>query len=494
MKKNLYPAIPVLIVDDEAIALKSYELAFLSAGINNVILCDDGRDALRILGERDVEMVILDMIMENVSGTEVLEAINHEYPDVPVIIVTGVNDINTAVECIKMGAMDYFLKPVDTKKLINQVRNSIEIRDLKRENIKLRNHLLTETPAKDKAFSKIVTRNRYMLSLFQYCAAIAQSSQPVLITGETGAGKELFAQAIHTLSNASGKFVAVNIAGFDDNILSDTLFGHERGAFTGADRKRRGLVEQADNGSLFLDEIGDLNMASQIKLLRLLQEREFTALGADKSKHSNARVILATHRELSLLQHSQDFRRDLYYRISTHHIHVPPLREHKDDIQLLVEHFLVKASRELKRKPPTYPPELIILLKSYHFPGNIRELEAMVFDAVSNHRAKMLSTKIFREHISRNSSEPIQTDNFKINSENWARNLEMLPSLKDTALALVKEAMWRTGGNQSVAARMLGITPQALSSRLKRGKEKSGAGQVTGRRMKNSARNYSDLG
>ncbi len=472
MKQILYPAIPILIVDDEAIALKSYELAFLSAGINNVILCNDGRDALKILIERDIEMVVLDMIMENISGTEVLEAINHEHPDVPVIIVTGVNDINTAVECIKMGAMDYFLKPVDTKKLINQVRHSIEIRDLKRENIKLRNHLLTESRDKDKAFSKIITRNRSMLSLFRYSAAIAQSSQPVLITGETGTGKELFAQALHALSNSSGKFVSVNVAGFDDDTLSDLLFGHENGAFPGADRKRRGLVEHANNGSLFMDEIGELNAASQVKLLRLLQDREFTTIGADTSKHSNARVMLATHLELSFLQHSQDFRRDLYYRISTHHIHVPPLRERKDDIQLLLEHFLVKASRELGRKPPTYPPELIILLKSYHFPGNVRELEAMVFDAVSNHRAKMLSTKIFRDHINRNSTEPLQTDNLKINSENWARNLEMLPSLKDAAQALVEEAMWRTNGNQSVAARMLGVTPQALSSRLKRGKIK----------------------
>lgn len=483
MKKNLYPAIPLLIVDDEAIALKSYELAFLSAGINNVILCDDGREALKIIGERDVEMVILDMIMANVSGTEVLEAINNEYPDIPVIIVTGVNDLNTAVECIKKGAMDYFLKPIDTKKLINQVRNSIEIRELKRENIKLRNHLLTETPAKDKAFAKIVTRNRYMLSLFQYCSAIAQSSQPVLITGETGTGKELFAQAIHTLSDNSGKFIPVNIAGFDDNMLSDTLFGHEKGAFTGADRKRRGLVEQADNGSLFLDEIGDLSMASQVKLLRLLQEREFTALGADKSKHSNARVILATHRELSILQHNMEFRRDLYYRISTHHIHIPPLRERKDDIQLLLEHFIVKAARELDHKPPTYPPELITLLQSYHFPGNVRELEAMVFDAVSNHRTKMLSTKIFKEHLNRNSSEPLQTDNLKINSENWTRNLEVLPSLKEAAQILIKEAMWRTGSNQSVAARMLGITPQALSARLKRNKDNNDHGTVA-RRMK----------
>jgi len=482
MKKTLYPAVPVLIVDDEAIALKSYELAFLSAGINNVILCNDGRDALKIVEERDVEMVILDMIMENISGPEVLESINHTHPDIPVIIVTGVNDINTAVECIKMGAMDYFLKPIDTKKLINQVRNSIEIRDLKRENAKLRNHLLTDTADKNKAFSKIITRNRYMLSLFQYCTAIAQSSQPVLITGETGTGKELFAQAIHNHSDFAGKFVPVNIAGFDDNMLSDTLFGHERGAFTGADRKRRGLVEQADSGSLFLDEIGDLSMASQVKLLRLLQEREFTALGSDQSKHSNARVILATHRELSILQHSKEFRRDLYYRISTHHIHVPPLRDRKDDIQLLLEHFLVKASRELGHKPPTYPPELIILLKSYHFPGNVRELEAMVFDAVSNHRAKMLSTKIFREHINRNSTEPLQTDGLKINSENWARNLEMLPTLKEAARVLVEEAMWRTNGNQSVASRMLGVTPQALSSRLKRRQDEN---PVVARRMKN---------
>jgi transcriptional regulator with GAF, ATPase, and Fis domain len=310
-----------------------------------------------------------------------------------------------------------------------------------------------------------------MISLFQYCTAIASSHQPVLITGETGVGKELFAQALHTVSECGGSFVPLNIAGFDDNMLSDTLFGHQKGAFTGADQDRSGLIEKAQNGSLFLDEIGDLNLASQIKLLRLLQEREYSPLGSDSSKISNARVILATNRELNKLQHDERFRKDLYYRISTHHIAIPPLRDRKDDIQLLLEHFLEKISQEMNRKPPTYPPELITLLKSYHFPGNVRELEAMVYDAVSNHRSKMLSTKIFKEHIARNSTGLSQTMTKNgDNQENWISNLEVLPTLKDAGRSLIIEAMRRTGNNQSVAARILGVTPQALSSRLKRDK------------------------
>ncbi len=473
MKKSLYPANPILLVDDEPVALKSYELAFLRSGINNVIACNNGRDALKIIDEQDIELVVLDMVMENISGADILKSITLSHPDIPVIIVTGVNDINTAVECIKIGALDYILKPVDTRKLINQVRHSIELRDIKRENIKLRNHLLTASDTRDRAFSKIITRNHYMVSLFQYCSAIAQSTQPVLITGETGTGKELFAKAIYAKSNFPGRFVAVNVGGFDEQRFDEILFGYENGAFEGADRKRRGLVEQAEEGVLFINEIDSLNSASQEKLLHLLQEREFTPLGAESSRHANTRLIFATQLDISELQQNRNFRSDLFYRISTHHIQVPPLRERKDDIQLLLEHFLVKSARDLGRKPPTYPPELVVLLKSYHFPGNIRELEAMAFDAVSNHRGKVLSTKIFRDHIGHNSHEPLSTNGHQTASNDWAKNIEVLPTLKEAAEILVEEAMWRTNGNQSVAARMLGVTPQALSSRLKRNRTKN---------------------
>jgi DNA-binding NtrC family response regulator len=471
MDQEKCPAAPILVVDDERNALNSYELAFLSAGINNILTCEDGMSALQILSSKEVELVMLDMIMPNMSGIDLLRQIVQDYPDIPVIMVTGVNCLDNAVECMRLGAIDYLLKPVNPEKLITLVKNTIELRKLKRENYLLQKHLLLDEPtARPEAFARINTQNKYMLGLFQYCKAIAQSRQPVLITGETGVGKELFAQALHQLSGCPGELVTVNIAGLDDNILSDTLFGHRKGAFTGALNNRPGMIEKANDGTLFMDEIGDLNIASQVKLLRLLQEKEYSPLGSDTARNSTARVILATHRDLHELQRDDKFRKDLYYRISTHHINIHPLRERKEDISLLLDFMIEQISRESGKKAPQYPPELITLLKAYHFPGNVRELEAMVYDAISSHKSKMLSTKVFVEHISRNTSNGSnsgETQKKYRDLGNCFSTLSVLPTLKNASKILIEEALNRADGNQSIAARMLGITPQALSARLK---------------------------
>ncbi len=238
-----------------------------------------------------------------------------------------------------------------------------------------------------------------MRSTFKYIESIAVTSQPVLITGKTGVGKELIARTIHRLSGRKGTLAAVNVTGLDDTTFSDTLFDHKRGAFTGADRVRAGLIEKAANGTLFLDETGDLHPTSQVKLLRLLQEREYYPLGADVPRPSNARIVVATNRDLLALQASGTFRADLYYRLLLHRINVPPLRERRDDIPLLVEFFLQRAADELGKTKPTPPPELFILLALYDFPGNIRELQTMIFDAVSRHESWKLSLTGFKEII-----------------------------------------------------------------------------------------------
>ena len=281
-------------------------------------------------------------------------------------------------------------------------------------------------------FKEIITQNKEMLNLFKYCEAVANSTQPVLITGETGVGKELFARAIHRLSNRNKELVAINIAGFDDNMLSDTLFGHSKGAFTGATEARAGMIERASGGTLFLDEIGDLNAQSQVKLLRLLQEKEYTPLGLDSTKHSDARLLFATHQKINELQANDQFRKDLYYRISIHHIHIPALRDRKDDLVILLDYFLHKISNEFGKKIPSYHPELITLLKSYHFPGNIRELQSMVYDAIGSHQSKMLSTKIFKQHICRN-SPGLNENNSSIDcsEEWWFEKTQTLPTLKE---------------------------------------------------------------
>jgi transcriptional regulator with PAS, ATPase and Fis domain len=266
--------------------------------------------------------------------------------------------------------------------------------------------------------------------------------------------------------------VPVNVAGLDDNVFADTLFGHKKGAFTGAEQARGGLLEQAAGGSLFLDEIGDLSHPSQVKLLRLLQDGEYFPLGSDVAKRSDARILVATNQDLNTLQTTSRFRKDLYYRLCDHHIHIPPLRERMEDLCLLLDHFLTKASTALSKSRPTPPEELLTLLSSYHFPGNLREMESMVFDSVSSHRSGKLSMDIFKSHIfqkppSPNKEQPQQTQREGVS----VTFSERLPTLKELEQKLVDEAMRRAGGNQSIAALSLGITRQALNKRLKKEKE-----------------------
>lgn len=308
-----------------------------------------------------------------------------------------------------------------------------------------------------------------MHSIFQYLESIAQSRQPILLTGETGVGKELFAQAIHSLSGVTGQWVVVNVAGLDDVMFSDTLFGHARGAFTGADRSRRGLIETAADGTLFLDEIGDLPQPSQVKLLRLLQNGEYMPLGEDLPRYSKAHLVAATNQDLWILQRKGRFRKDLNFRLRTHHVHLPPLRERIDDIPPLVDHFLAEAAQELKKRKPTPPKELYTLLQTHTFPGNVRELRSMVFDAVSRHRAKVLSLDVFKEHMDRDGSGGSEAPKAVADLDEAApfRGFQELPSIKETTRMLVAEAMRRANGNQSIAARMLGISQPALSKRLK---------------------------
>ncbi|MBW2605876.1 MAG: sigma-54-dependent Fis family transcriptional regulator [Deltaproteobacteria bacterium] len=320
---------------------------------------------------------------------------------------------------------------------------------------------------KPEAFAEIITNSKEMLTIFLYIESIAQTSQPVLITGETGVGKELIAGSIHSLSGLKGRFITVNAAGLDDNLFSDTLFGHIKGAFTGADKARRGLVEKASGGTLFLDEIGDLSPASQVKLLRLLQEGEYLPLGLDEPRKTDVRIVVATNQDLWALQEAGKFRKDLIFRLRIHQIHIPPLRERLEDIPLLVDHFLGEAARNLKKKKPALPKELFKLLGTYSFPGNVRELQAMVFDAVSRHKTRILSLKVFKSHIAREQKDRIVSTEVESEETDLLTFPRKLPTIKQATRLLVAEAMKRADRNQSIAAGMLGISHQALSKRLK---------------------------
>lgn len=461
------PTLPVLLVDDEIRALQGYEMHLLGEGISNFISCQSGRDALNILSSQKVSMILLDLRMPGMSGEEVLSVVSEKYPQIPVIIITAVNDVETAVRCMKAGAFNYIVKPVDQARLITTVKRALEFQELRRENILLTENFLDKRLTHPEAFSEIITNDEKMLSIFKYIESIAVTSQPVLITGETGVGKELIARAIHRLSGCKGDLVAVNVAGLDDTTFSDTLFGHKRGAFTGADRLRAGLVEQAATGTLFLDEIGDLPLNSQVKLLRLLQEREYYSLGADVPKPTTARIIVATNRDLLALRESEKFRMDLYYRLMLHHIHVPPLREKRDDIPRLVEFSLQQSADELGKAKPTPPPELCTLLSVYDFPGNIRELQAMIFDAVSRHESGKLSLSSFKEIIQHHPSlESTESSESTLTIEALYDSLERFPTLKEAEELLMQAVLKRADGNQTLAAMLLGITRQTLHSRL----------------------------
>ncbi|MBW1783922.1 MAG: sigma-54-dependent Fis family transcriptional regulator [Deltaproteobacteria bacterium] len=455
-------------VDDEKNLLISFDTILRTNGINNIILCQDSREVTTIFSQNRIGVMLLDLIMPHVSGEEILAAVSRDFPEVPIIIITGVDEIDTAVNCVKSGAFDYMVKPVEVGRLITSVKRAIDFRELQRENISLKTRVLSRKCDHPEAFSGIVTANEVMHGLFQYAEAISDSPMPILITGETGVGKELLVNAIHSLSARKGELVKVNIAGLDDNMFADTLFGHRKGAFTDANKARNGLVMQASGGTLFLDEIGDLSPPSQVKLLRLLQDREYYPIGEDLPEFTDARVIAATSLTIQDLFRSDTFRKDLYYRLQTHHLHIPPLRERVEDIRLLLPYFLEKASRELGNKAPTPPNELVTLLSTYHFPGNIRELQSMVYDVVTKHRSGKLPMKVLTSYIDeRRLSETSDAKGIEPNQGFHFSPIEPIPTLKEAEKDLIAEALRRSEGNQSIAARLLGISRQALNRRLK---------------------------
>lgn len=470
MNESIYPKLPVLLVDDEQQFLLSAEMALNANGVTNVLQSYNSLEVMSILSEQEISVILLDITMPHKTGDELLKEIHQEFPNISVIMVTAVNEVETAVECMKNGAIDYLLKPVDETRLVTTLKRAIEFAEVREENLKLKEYLLSDRLDSPDAFSDIITDSENMRSIFQYVEAIGSTSLPVLITGDTGVGKELIARAIHRISGRNGEFVPINVAGVDDNLFSDTLFGHKKGGFTGADRDRKGLIEQASNGTLFLDEIGDLSFESQVKLLRLLQEGKYYPIGSDISKLTNARFVIATNADIDSMQKQGKFRKDLFYRLQAHHINVPILRERKNDIPLLVDHFIAKAAKELGKKQPTPPKELAILLRNYPFPGNIRELEGMIYDAISQHKSGILSMDSFREKIklSLPDFELVQENEVGFEDDNQIKFSELLPTLKGVEKMLIQEALGRANGNQSIAAEMLGLTRRALNNRLSR--------------------------
>jgi transcriptional regulator with PAS, ATPase and Fis domain len=353
--------------------------------------------------------------------------------------------------------------------VIHIVRDITERKQMENEISSLKKHLLTGKLENEAAFASIITKSQNMRAIFQYIDSVAISRKPVFITGETGVGKELIARSVHLASGLKGNHIAVNVAGLDDTMFSDTLFGHKKGAFTGADKDRQGLIIQASGGTLMLDEIGDLNKSSQVKLLRLLEERVYYPLGSDVPEQSDARIVACSNQNIESQIEKGLFRKDLYYRLCAHHVHIPPLRERIQDLPLLLDHFIEDASRTMNKKQPAISAELITFLSNYHFPGNVRELQAMLHDAVAQHKSGRLSLDSFKGFIKqRRSFMKSETLPAGDNASSIKDIFGHFPTLKEFEDYLISEAMKKADHNQGSAASLLGITRQALNQRLKK--------------------------
>jgi DNA-binding NtrC family response regulator len=457
----------ILLVDDEEQNLNTTRLHLLSNGFENVLTLSDSTQTMALLDREPVSVILLDLQMPKVSGLELLPDIVNVYPDIPVILVTAKDDIDTVVESMKLGAFDYLVKPVDSSRLVASVRKALDMRTMAKELSSLKQYMLDDRLDHPEVFASIISGDKKMRAIFQYIEIVAPTCEPILIFGETGVGKELIAKAIHRLSGCEGEFVALNVAGLDDNMFTDTLFGHKKGAFTGAEVSRDGLISRASGGTLFLDEIGDINESSQIKLLRLLQEQEYYPVGSDLLQKSNARIVMSTNRDLQKMIADGTFRNDLYYRLFAHQVQIPPLRERQDDIPLLLEHFLTAAAEKIGKNKPTAPPELAVSLSLYPFPGNVRELEALVSNAVIRHTGGVLSLDAF------NSVLDEQSPRFGLYEKSGQSAVERLnelfghfPTISEVEEMLIKKALELAKGNQSIAAKMLGMGRQTLNKRL----------------------------
>jgi len=453
----------VLVVDDEPGILAKVSLLLASSDIPQVETISDSRLVLPHLSENQVSVVVVDWVMPEVTGGELLQRITADYPQIPVIVMTAMGDVETAVNCMRAGAFDFLTKPVDPNRLVASVRKALQVSELGNQNRILKDYLLADRLRNPDAFAGIVTNSKKMRAIFQYIEAIASSRQPVLITGETGVGKELLARAVHSVSGVSGPFISLNAAGLDEFMFSDTLFGHKKGAFTGADSKRDGLISAAAGGTLFLDEIGDLNLASQIKLLRLLQEREYYRMGSDLLLKSDARVVAASNMDFGALRAAGSFRNDLYFRLCAHEFRVPPLRERLEDVAPLVDYFVRGIALQQEKPVPAVSPELIASLTQYQFPGNVRELYNLVHHAVTCNDGRMLELADFAGI----KPVPVRTPPVSDGSNPLLTIFGKFPTVFQVEEYLIGEAMKITGGNQTAAAELLGLARPTLNKRLR---------------------------
>jgi len=389
MDEELYPESPILIVDDEQNFLKSINFRLRSEGITNVECCQDSRNVMPLLMKKNYSIILLDILMPNISGDKLFHLIVDKYPYIPIIILTAVKEIKDTFKKMKDESFDYLVKTMDTYKIVEKIHQAINYRA---------------------DFPEIVADSKKMMYIFKKIRNASKASIEVLITGEAGVGKELAARAIHRLSQQKGDIIKVNFSAKDNHLFQDKLFGHNKGVIKDVYIDIDGNIKQAEEGTLFIDEIGDLLKESQDKLLRLVEEKIYYPLGSETPMYTTARIVLATKHDLKAMMENGSFREDLYYRLHEHQIHVPSLRDRKEDIPCLVEYFIKKESKKYGNNIPKATNEAIGVLSDYNYPGNVRELKNIIYRVVSTyHDLPELPPEVFEKEIS-----PIKKKNKKI--------------------------------------------------------------------------------
>ncbi len=442
----------ILVVDDEPSHRQMLD-AVLSAEGYEVHQADDGRKAINMVEERFYDLILMDNRMSEVGGIEALKRIKEISPGIPVIIMTAYASVSTAVDALKSGAYDYLTKPLDIEELKILVDKALHYRQLEQENIYLKERVGDRFD-----FSNIIGQSVAMRDLFETIALVAPSEATVLIVGESGTGKELIANAIHQNSNRKERpFIKVNCAALPETLLESELFGHEKGAFTGAIARKQGRFQLAHTGSIFLDEIGEMTPTTQTKILRVLQEREFEPLGSTQTVKVDTRVITATNKNLEEEIQQSRFREDLYYRLNVVTLEVPPLRERREDISLLADFFLKQYAEKNRRLIKGFTPRAMDLLMRHTWPGNVRELENVVERAVIMTRSDMISQAELPDGVR------------GLDAEEDKVEIDLTPgrSLKEVEREMIIRTLDETGGNRTRAAEMLGISRRTLQLKLK---------------------------
>jgi two-component system, NtrC family, response regulator PilR len=438
----------LLVVDDERSMRELLSIVLRREGYD-VTLAENGRAAIDHLERGRFDLLISDIKMPDMTGVDVLRAAKRLDPDILGIMITAFASADTAIEAMRLGAHDYLSKPFDVDELKMKVRNALEQRQLRQENV-----LLKRALGSTHQFANIVGRSEKMLSIFKLIEQIARTESTVLVTGESGTGKEWVARAIHFYSLRRDRpFVALNCGALPETLLESELFGHMKGAFTGASANKKGLIEAAEKGTLFLDEIGEMTPMMQVKLLRVLQERKFRRLGGVEELEAAMRVIAATNQELTRLVADGKFREDLFYRINVIPIHLPPLRDREEDIPLLAEYFLAKYRDQMGKDIHGLSQETMDLLDAYEWPGNIRELENVIERAVALEKSQTILPESLPEHIAKRVAKgPAAAGMLPESGFNLEEHVEGLEK------EYITQALVRAGGVQVKAAELLGMS------------------------------------